>query len=483
MSPDADDASPSPEPSRDRDSGNMAEISEEHAASDEQSPVQTSNGQTAKSNAKDPLRPRRKKARRACFACQRAHLTCGMLFVLSQFVLLISGDDYWKRAKADSRGAIGDERPCLRCIKRGLQDQCHDGVRKKAKYLHDAPNEALMPGIGGHFAHLNASRQSQALPGALPNNLTDMSMPQATAYYGQGSSTEYPRFTHDNTSAHSAHSMHDSPGLSQYPQQTVLSPAHFRPNSSQNTSPVQDLSGAMAANSADVHVQTTQYGAPLFDPSDPSPFNFDVSGLNFGNHYGALEFGMLGHMSSGAVGTPEVDANLMNPKSNMQPTTVSMDPHVSNAPGYGGNVSNLDFHQNPTYSTWPGDPSGASRQSNLTQLYNANMVGLDMSGMEHQSGLPHAFAIGEGPSSLASTSPLASGVEFGPVYQSSPLSPATFFTSGNIQQAAPEQKYPGLHQQRQQPRSDPSFSTDPSPHNGSRKRRRDTSEIYAVDKP
>lgn len=32
----------------------------------------------AASNAKDPNRPRRKKARRACFACQRAHLTCGM---------------------------------------------------------------------------------------------------------------------------------------------------------------------------------------------------------------------------------------------------------------------------------------------------------------------------------------------------------------------------------------------------------------------
>lgn len=30
-----------------------------------------------KINAKDPSRPRRKKARRACFACQRAHLTCG----------------------------------------------------------------------------------------------------------------------------------------------------------------------------------------------------------------------------------------------------------------------------------------------------------------------------------------------------------------------------------------------------------------------
>jgi hypothetical protein len=31
-----------------------------------------------KYDPKDPLRPRRKKARRACFACQRAHLTCGM---------------------------------------------------------------------------------------------------------------------------------------------------------------------------------------------------------------------------------------------------------------------------------------------------------------------------------------------------------------------------------------------------------------------
>ena len=36
----------------------------------------------AKLDMKDPMRPRRKKARRACFACQRAHLTCGMYYVL-----------------------------------------------------------------------------------------------------------------------------------------------------------------------------------------------------------------------------------------------------------------------------------------------------------------------------------------------------------------------------------------------------------------
>lgn len=39
-----------------------------------------SNGKPSASNAKDPNRPRRKKARRACYACQRAHLTCGKYF-------------------------------------------------------------------------------------------------------------------------------------------------------------------------------------------------------------------------------------------------------------------------------------------------------------------------------------------------------------------------------------------------------------------
>ncbi|KAK7204042.1 hypothetical protein BZA70DRAFT_281373 [Myxozyma melibiosi] len=56
-------------------------------------------------------RPKRKKASRACFHCQKAHLTCD------------------------------DARPCQRCVKRGLSDTCHDGVRKKAKYLSDAPDK------------------------------------------------------------------------------------------------------------------------------------------------------------------------------------------------------------------------------------------------------------------------------------------------------------------------------------------------------
>jgi hypothetical protein len=47
---------------------------------------------------------------------------------------------------------------------------------------------------------------------------------------------------------------------------------------------------------------------PMFDPSNPALFNFDLASMNFGNHYGALEFGMLGHMATGAGDTPPSDA-------------------------------------------------------------------------------------------------------------------------------------------------------------------------------
>lgn len=43
----------------------------------EQSTTESTTEVKKKYDPKDPLRPRRKKARRACFACQRAHLTCG----------------------------------------------------------------------------------------------------------------------------------------------------------------------------------------------------------------------------------------------------------------------------------------------------------------------------------------------------------------------------------------------------------------------
>ncbi|KZT62074.1 hypothetical protein CALCODRAFT_426792 [Calocera cornea HHB12733] len=66
------------------------------------------------SGAESADHPKRKKANRACYACQKAHLTCD------------------------------DARPCQRCVKKGCADQCIEGHRKKAKYLlEDEELEAL----------------------------------------------------------------------------------------------------------------------------------------------------------------------------------------------------------------------------------------------------------------------------------------------------------------------------------------------------
>jgi hypothetical protein len=58
-------------PIRDEDD----KMGDQNASSD--NGVETRGEGKQKYDPKDPLRPRRKKARRACFACQRAHLTCG----------------------------------------------------------------------------------------------------------------------------------------------------------------------------------------------------------------------------------------------------------------------------------------------------------------------------------------------------------------------------------------------------------------------
>lgn len=94
MPPDAEDASPSPEYQGDLDDehdfDDMTELKYEGEAksSSEPSPTAQNDGSAPKKNSKDPQRPRRKKARRACFACQRAHLTCGM-FIYPSFCLIL----------------------------------------------------------------------------------------------------------------------------------------------------------------------------------------------------------------------------------------------------------------------------------------------------------------------------------------------------------------------------------------------------------
>ncbi|KAI0449897.1 hypothetical protein F5B21DRAFT_28364 [Xylaria acuta] len=285
-----------------------------------------------KYDPKDPHRPRRKKARRACYACQRAHLTCG------------------------------DERPCMRCIKRGLGNACQDGVRKKAKYLHDAPPEALRPVLGPNYNPNVGSKPTNG--GQVTNGAAE-----APAYYPQNTNAAtYPLFASgaQNTVA----GMPDSLPFGN--QQSPVANGFQTSNSARqlNGIPIHQVSAEMP----------NQFSAALFDPSNPAIFNFDLEGLNFGSHYGALEFSMLGHMSSGAAETPPREAIAHSGSSDVG---YGPPPMFSN----GASQYNQLYDQGLVDNFMSVDQSNAYAQGNL------------------QHGLPHAYAVaaaGPTPSSLAS---------------------------------------------------------------------------------
>ncbi|KAI1766942.1 hypothetical protein GGR53DRAFT_170825 [Hypoxylon sp. FL1150] len=353
-----------------------------------------------KYDPKDPHRPRRKKARRACYACQRAHLTCG------------------------------DERPCQRCIKRGLADACQDGVRKKAKYLHDAPPEALRPVLGPTY---NPAVHTKATNGRHPSN----GHSEASPYYSQAPNA-YTMFA-GNTQSQMA-SLPDN--MTYSGQQSPVTPG-YQPNTSR------------AAQLGGMHVpQVTSemsngFSTALFDPSNPAIFNFDLEGLNFGSHYGALEFGMLNHISSGAAETPPREAIA-------QPPGTDVNYGATAVYRNGVNQYNQMYENGMADSFMNVDPNNGN-------AYPGTL----------QHGLPHAYAVaaaGPTPNSLASpstdntSSPQPTG-SYG--FDKSPT--ASNYTPGNSQPLG-------------QPARPKPKSTNPTsrygPHSSLGKRPREPSAVY-----
>ncbi|KAJ9199592.1 hypothetical protein DTO164E3_4477 [Paecilomyces variotii] len=381
MTASARDASPSPSADQsggDQDSGDMAE----HAGgsrSKDQSTVDgdenTQSGQKSSSNnAKDPLRPRRKKARRACFACQRAHLTCG------------------------------DERPCQRCIKRGLQDACHDGVRKKAKYLHDAPDGALMPGVGGNF--YNATNTVHNNLPLSRNGANAVKTRSNSNFYNAQQSGSYNIYQ-QNKPQDQIGSLLQENALNQgtFSTQSPVSPTFNLGTSTTiqnaNLSPSVPQQSPSTAASGPPQTQNPFAGA-LFDPSDPALFNFDLSSMNFGNRYGALEFGMLGHMATGAGETPPSDTATQRGSIGRSGSQQFTNAPLPGSSGFGESSGN----QPPFMfgDTILNDWSNGQGQAGVGGLYGQNNL---VPG--HMKGdAPHAFAIESGPASFTSPGSMSS---------------------------------------------------------------------------
>lgn len=185
----------------------------------------------------------------------------------------------------------GDERPCLRCIKRGLQSACHDGVRKKAKYLHDAPPDALAPGASAAYL-ANGKKESsgtdkdEVQDAESSDEMPDLLPPEAEAF---------PTFDHiKNDEPQSLISTKDF-SSSYNPRHTPHIPQF---DTSRQT--MHNLSSNMGHMASSGNLTHEAFVPTLFDSHDPTLLDFDLPSMNFGNHYGALEFGMLGHMSSTA---------------------------------------------------------------------------------------------------------------------------------------------------------------------------------------
>ncbi|KAG7286126.1 hypothetical protein NEMBOFW57_008429 [Staphylotrichum longicolle] len=165
------------------------------------------------------------------------------------------------------------------------------------------------------------------------------------------------------------------------------------------------------------------FGALPFDPSDPNLFNFNLEGLNFGSQYGAMEFGMLGHMSSGAAETPPQDSAIPRSASG----SINFGPGV-----FGNGVNQFDkVYEGNILDGFLGldaNHNGVYSQGNL------------------QHGLPHAYAIAAGPTSVQSPStdnnspqPTTLGFDGSPTMATYPTTPGAQNKPANQQRPSTRQ--------------------------------------------
>ena len=184
------------------------------------------------------------------------------------------------------------------------------------------------------------------------------SSPTATQpYTSQMQAPNYPLYAPTGTQGQLPQPMRSVTDPSQsFNQQSPLS-TNFNPLSvSQGNAALQSLAGAMQQStpSGPSNVLSSAFGSSMYDLYDPSQFDFDPASFNFGNHYGAMEFGMLGQMSSGAAESPP---NLLDQQYNTsQPGIMAGDYHQQTPV----NLSQqIPIDQTPRTSNWQ-DPQNDS---------------------------------------------------------------------------------------------------------------------------
>ena len=169
--------------------------------------------------------------------------------------------------------------------------------------------------------------------------------------------------------------------------------AQFPVSSGQIPTSMQSLVQAMESSAPPDSNTIQGFGGNLFDGNDLTQYNFDPASFNFGNHYGALEFGMLNHISSGAAETPPSDSQSLGQNgAGAFPTPGTINTTFSESPG---TTQPYLFNQDPGWRT-PTQPQSNVRQSGVSSAFIGN-------GTMKQEG-PNAFPIGDAPAFASPTS-------------------------------------------------------------------------------
>jgi hypothetical protein len=119
---------------------------------------------------------------------------------------------------------------------------------------------------GNNLAIQNVGANQSQQNTFYPPNKSFNNFPQSTSMP--------PPMIHDN-----------SMGAAGFGQQSPVTPAFTMPSQQIMRTP------AMGQQQTDPAASMPSRNGALFDPSDPALFNFDLASSNFGNNYGALEFG------------------------------------------------------------------------------------------------------------------------------------------------------------------------------------------------
>lgn len=342
-----------------------------------------------------------------------------------------------------------------------------------------------MPGVAGFY-------NTNGLP--MPGNdtsptttatatTTTQSQPNNNAFYASSQPTSYP--------------IYPDSSISQSPFNTAPSPSsptfNVKPNTADGSTPSMSSTQQQQQHqhqhqqsqpqppppppaSSSIPVSTDQqpqnpFAGPLFDPSDPALFNFDLSSMNFENRYGAMEFGMLGHLATGAGDSPS-DSTQRGSISGNNNNGATVPYSAAAGTGFGGGENTNSpggsqpfmFNADSLLGDWSGGQASGQQHVNVSSgVYQNNNLNHNATSnnvlaphMSVKPDGPHAFAIESHPGSFTSpasidspqiptVSTLGEG-PFGTRTHSNGLATSGHQRPGvNNNMPAPDWRHPGAH--------------------------------------